>query len=249
MSRTRTSWIFLPWRLRAACVCLLVGLLAGCVRTPPEATAATAVAIAPQPPSADAADRPALTLVPGDTIQVRFFYYPELNTEVTVRDDGRIALELLDDVVVEHLTPAELDQRLTELYTPHLRFPTLSVFVTSGPRQIYVGGEVDRPGAVELAPRMTVAQAIYAAGSFNDEADIRHVVLLRETAPGLRSYRIVDLGQVHRAEAPDPALEPFDVVFVPKSMIANLNLFVEQYIDNMIPFGRSLSYTYTEIVP
>lgn len=229
-------------------VCLVLGtvglLTSGCatsqVADAPVVSDASIVATAPEP-------RP-LRLVPGDEVQVRFFYYPELNVAVTVRGDGRISLDLVDEVAVEGLTPAELDDRLTAQYTPHLRYPTLTVVVTEGPRHVYVGGEVRQPGALTLHRRMTLAQAIYTAGSLRDEGDVHRVVLLRETGPGLRSYRIVDLDLVQQGQAEDPALQPFDVVFVPKSSIAELNLFVEQYIDKVLPFGRSVSYNYTEVL-
>ena len=105
-----------------------------------------------------------------------------------------------------------------------------------------------QPGALTLNRRMTVVQAIFSAGSLRDEGDIHRVLLLRETGPGLRSYRVIDLDLVRQAKAEDPALQPFDMVFVPKSSIANMNLWVQQYIDKMLPFGRSVSYNYTEVL-
>ena len=53
-------------------------------------------------------------LQPGDTIDIKFFYYPELNDLVTIRPDGKISLQLIDEVAVEGLSPSELDDVLTE---------------------------------------------------------------------------------------------------------------------------------------
>ena len=43
--------------------------------------------------------------------------------------------------------------------------------------------------------------------------------------------------------AQDITLQPYDVVVVPRSGIANLNLWVDQYIRRLIPFGLGISYT------
>src|SRR4051812_9913078 len=38
-------------------------------------------------------------LAAGDTIQVRFFFNPELNDEIQIRPDGRITMQLVGEVV------------------------------------------------------------------------------------------------------------------------------------------------------
>jgi hypothetical protein len=43
----------------------------------------------------------------------------------------------------------------------------------------------------------------------------------------------------------DIALRPFDIVFVPRKMISRANLFVEQYIEELIPFGNNMGVTGT----
>ena len=40
----------------------------------------------------------------------------------------------------------------------------------------------------------------------------------------------------------DVQLAPSDVIYVPRKNIANLNLFVEQYIVNNLPFTLSMGY-------
>ena len=57
-------------------------------------------------------------LQPGDSIEVKFFRNPELNESVIVRPDGRIALQLIDEVDVAVITPPQLEILLNEKYTP-----------------------------------------------------------------------------------------------------------------------------------
>ena len=59
-------------------------------------------------------------LSPGDEIEVKFYYNPELSDRVTIRPDGRISLLLVDSVVAEGRTPEELDDILTDLYLQKL---------------------------------------------------------------------------------------------------------------------------------
>jgi len=40
-------------------------------------------------------------------------------------------------------------------------------------------------------------------------------------------------------------LAPSDVIYVPRKNITNLNLFVEQYISNNLPFNVFLGYSFT----
>lgn len=52
-------------------------------------------------------------LQPGDNLDVKFFYNPELNDNVTIRPDGRITLQLIDEIQAAGLTPAESLRLLT----------------------------------------------------------------------------------------------------------------------------------------
>ena len=64
---------------------------------------------------------------PGDQLDIKFFYNPELNESVTVRPDGKISLQLVDEVQAAGLEPAELDARLTEAYSQELKKPMVTV--------------------------------------------------------------------------------------------------------------------------
>ncbi len=44
----------------------------------------------------------------------------------------------------------------------------------------------------------------------------------------------------------DLKLSPRDIVIVPKSNIAKVDQWIDQYIRRVLPFGTSVSYTYTE---
>src|SRR2546421_5163956 len=74
----------------------------------------------PQPPAASmlantpgtASDAP---IGPRDQIEVKVFQDPNLNTRMTVTDDGRITMPLIGKVDVSGLTPVEVEQKIKAL--------------------------------------------------------------------------------------------------------------------------------------
>ncbi len=130
---------------------------------------------------ADDGIRPRYRLSVGDRLDIKFFYTPELNESVVIRPDGRLSLQLVGDIQAAGATVDDLRARLRERYATILTEPELAVIVKSfTPPFIYVGGEVGKPGRVELAGRqMTVLEAILAAGDFTRGAERRNVIVLR----------------------------------------------------------------------
>ena len=107
---------------------------------------------------------------------------------------------------------------------------------------MFVGGEVAAPGVVPLHGQVTCLQAILSTGGPKATARLTEVVLLRYLGENQAEARTVDLKKVVDGKASDTVLLPFDVVFVPRSKIAKVGLFVEQYINSLVP--RSLVFPY-----
>src|SRR4030043_186923 len=94
---------------------------------------------------------PRVALAPGDAIDIKFFYTPELNDSQTVRPDGKITLQLVGEVMVHGKTTDELRDELIKLYTPELKRPEVVVIIRSlYDRRVYVGGEVKKPGLISM---------------------------------------------------------------------------------------------------
>jgi protein involved in polysaccharide export with SLBB domain len=181
----------------------------------------------------------------GDQLDVKFFYNPELNEQVTVRPDGRISLQLVHEIRAAGLTPSQLTDLLSKKYAPELKRPEITVIVRSfGAHKIYVDGEVTKPGMVPLIGFTTVLQAISQAGGMKDSARTSEVVIIRqgeEHNPFVAKVNLdkaingTDMGQ-------DVVLKPFDIIFVPKSAIANVNVWVDQYVRKNLPIYLSFGY-------
>lgn len=199
-------------------------------------------------PSSSQATASTYAIRPGDELEIKFFYNPELNERVFVRPDGMITLQLVDDIKAGGLSPMELDRQLTEQYAKELRKPVLSVIVRSfAGQRIYVGGEVLRPGIVDMPGGVTALQAVYQAGGFRETAEPKETVIIRKGADNRPVPYRIDLATLSGPEAHgvNSMLQPDDIVYVPKSTIAELDKFVNQYIEQLLLFrGVSFGFAY-----
>jgi protein involved in polysaccharide export with SLBB domain len=187
---------------------------------------------------------PAYRFFPGDEIDVTVFSAPELTRTVTVGPDGRVSLPLIEPVRAAGRTSEELHDALIAAYADQLRTPELSVTArTFASRQVFVGGEVARPGIYEMPANIDAFQAVMLAGGFLPSAS-RHDVMVLSRASGASQVTQVDLspGAMRRGFPNAQALSRYDVVYVPRSGIAQVNLFMQQYVRDALPIQFSLYY-------
>ncbi len=177
-------------------------------------------------------------LAAGDVLEIKFFFTPELNQTVPIRPDGKISLQLIEDLQAAGATPAELKKTLLEQYTVYLKKPDVAVIVKEfGAENVYVGGEVANPHLVPLRGRLTALQAIFSSGGFRESAHTSSVLIISKGEDGLPTSRKVNLkiAMSGRELREDAVLRAYDIVFVPKSRIGKVNKFVDQYINNIVP--------------
>lgn len=229
--------------LRALFLTFSLGLLAACAPLQTENAAAPAV-------SADLSSAAPAAYVyrvsPGDELNFRFFYTPSLNTTATVRADGRLALPLAGELPVAGLTTAELSTRIETALSATVRRPQVTVNVMgTGSQRIFVGGEVSKPGVQPMLGGLSVLQALSVAEGLKDTAQPRHALVMRRGPQGERQVLKVDLAAAlsGRDPAQDLALQPLDVLIVPRSGVSDMNLWIDQYIRRMLPFNTGFSYT------
>ncbi len=173
----------------------------------------------------------------GDEIEIKIFDHPEFSTTVTVRPDGRIGLEKIGELFTLGRTPRQLDSLLTRRYSRIIRRPDATVLVKSfGKRNIYVLGEVATPGAYELDDGMTILRAIAKAGGYTQYARLNSVILMRNEY--FRNPIAVRLNLANFPRKPDRArdrvLVANDIVYVPKTVIGELDGFVERFITRFV---------------
>jgi polysaccharide biosynthesis/export protein len=184
----------------------------------------------------------------GDVVEVKFFYTPEYNETVTIRPDGYIALQRVGDIYVAGKTAAELDQYITTTYSEILQNPDVTVLVRQfGGQQCYVMGEVEKPGTIDVAKGMTMMRAIAAAGGPKKSAKMSSVILIRSTDLKKAEASRIDLSFGHLAKRmeSDLPISAYDVIYVPKTFVADVGAFMSQIYDIVIPpFDAWARYEY-----
>ena len=216
-------------------------LLAGCGQTSMQAGKTSPAHFAPW-----SDEKTEYTVGVGDEVEVKLPYNAEFSDRVTVGPDGRFTLPLIGEVRAEGRTVADLTAELDSRFSRDLRSPRVQVAIRNyASQRVFVGGEVSKPGVYTLQGRIGLLEAIIMANANGsmDTGRMNQVVLIRRSKDGEPMMRTVDLTNFIRGSANDVPLQSSDVVFVPKSTIAELNQFMEQFVTRMIPFQRSFIYT------
>ena len=184
---------------------------------------------------------------PGDILDIKLLQVADLSEEVTVRPDGHFSTTVVEDERAFGRTVPELTAALKADYAAVMKEPHLTVIVKSfAPDRVYVGGEVTSPGEfISVPPNLTLSQAIARAGGVKPSGSYDNVIIIRR-APDNRP----EVFQAHYTDAikgADPAadvqLANFDLVYVPKTGVAEAYLFFNQYFQQFVPINWGFSYT------
>jgi protein involved in polysaccharide export with SLBB domain len=188
-------------------------------------------------------EEPPYRLYPGDQIEVRVPSAPELSQKVlTVQPDGRISMPLIGQVSVADRPVPDAEAVLTRAYASQLIHPRVEIAVTTAaPLKIFVGGEVDKPGVYDMPGPIDALQAVITAGGFKTTAKRGQVVVIRRGADGRAMLRTADLlNGIYQPDAVDAVpLRRFDIVYVPRSGVAEVGLFMQQYLRDALPIQFS----------
>jgi len=186
-------------------------------------------------------DEPDYLLYPGDEIEVATPTAPELTRTVKVGPDGRIALPLIGQVMAADRSLGELNATLTQAYATQLVRPIVEVTLkNAGPLKVFVGGEVGTPGVFDMPGDIDALQAVIMAGGMKPTAKTGKVVVIRRGPGGRPMVRTIDLGKAAKGSpsATPVPLRRFDIVFVPRSSLAEIGLFI-QSIREALPVSFS----------
>lgn len=219
------------WVLSAGVVMLMaLGAVSNALAQAPPATR-------PDTTAMDWSLMPEYRIVPGDVLKLNFGPRVEepdedLVREVHVRPDGRISLYPVGEVVAAGRTPGELHETLFGLFSSYLRDPRFSIEIAEfAGNQVHLLGRVKNPGSYKAEPFITLSQAVARAGGFEDDAATNSVLVLHRD--GARTVRVarVALGSALRNGDPaaDMMLNRFDIVYIPRSTIGNIDVFVHQF--------------------
>jgi len=173
------------------------------------------------------------------------------NRLAKVTPSGMISLPMLGTVPAQGLSLAELQKELNERYWEQVEgIEVVPVLLQRAPRFVYVLGEVATPGRFELTGPTTVMQALSMAGSWNNGANLRQIVIFRRGQEWQLMATMVDLHAALHGKQPCPPgelwLSDSDVIMVPKSPILVADDFIElvftRGIYGVFPMDVSLNF-------
>ncbi|MGA9659123.1 MAG: polysaccharide biosynthesis/export family protein [Asticcacaulis sp.] len=191
-------------------------------------------------------DEPYYLLFPGDKLEISVPGAPELSRQTQVGPDGRIMLPMIAPIMAAYKSVPQLQDELSQAYADILRDPQVMVFPgDTAPMRVLVGGEVKNPGWVDMLADMDALQATIAAGGFTHSSKAKQVLLIRRGRDGQAMRQIIDLETPLKGRASQMvALRRFDIIYVPRTNIAEAGVFMEQWVNNVIPGGIMNYFTY-----
>ena len=213
-------------------------LVLAALAAPLAAHAATprGAALPPDRLDADWSRVPEYRIVPGDELVLNFGpdeHAPNgfLDRTIIVRPDGRVSVFPVGDVVAAGHTPRELEAVLVDLLSASLKQPRVTVEVSKiAGNQVHVLGRVVKPGSYPADPFITVMQALTAAGGFTDDASRNSVLVFHRLGAREVSVAVIEVDRMLKRGSLqlDMPLSRFDIVYVPRNSIGNINVFVQQ---------------------
>ncbi len=142
---------------------------------------------------------------------------------VVVRPDGMISLPYIDEVRAAGLTCNELSRRVELNYSKFIdKLDVTVALLEARSNRAYIMGAVKRPNFYELLGPTSLTQLIAMAGGFLDGANTHQVVAITRGSKGQPMAKLIDMDDIigQGDITSDPIIRKYDVVFVPKTKIA-----------------------------
>jgi protein involved in polysaccharide export with SLBB domain len=150
-----------------------------------------------------------------DVLEVRVAGEAELTGLFRVAADGSMDYPYVGRLTVVGMQSGDLQRTITKkLKDGYIKNPQVSVMVREwNSRKISVLGQVQKQGSVAYFPRMTIVDAIAAAGGFTGIAAKTSVTLRREQMGSVQTitYPVADISD---GRSPNIPLVPGDVLVI-----------------------------------
>jgi polysaccharide export outer membrane protein len=156
------------------------------------------------------------TLGAADVIHINVWKNADLSQTVTVGPDGFVSLPLLGDVHVAGMTTNQMAQLITLRLSSYVVSAQVTVSVIDvRSRQVYVMGQVGKPGGYPLVAPLTVLQVLAEAGGLNTFANRKGIFILRGSNGDTQRLKFNYTNAIHGDVKQNISLKPGDTVIVP----------------------------------
>jgi polysaccharide export outer membrane protein len=165
-------------------------------------------------------------ITPGDVIELRFPFVPELDQTLSVQPDGYITLREVGDIRAQGRTLPQFRAAVNEAYMPFVRDPVFTAVLKEFEKPYFVAaGELTKPGRYELRGATTLTQAIAYAGGATQYGKLTEVVIFRPFTEDTVSVKQINVKEMFEKKdlAEDPLLRPGDTIYISKTKMGKLS--------------------------
>ncbi len=174
-------------------------------------------------------------LGPGDKVEIIVYRNDSLNRTVKIDTSGKIIYPLTGDIQASGLSIFQLRDKIRDGLSRYIVNPQVSIGVASVESQkIIVLGEVKNPGFFQAETSMTILDAISQAGGVTFYGKQKSVLVIRG---GMKKPELMRVDLEKALEKGDFTqnilLQGGDVIYVPRTVIANVERFFT-YISSIL---------------
>lgn len=163
-----------------------------------------------------------ITLGVGDTIAINVWENGNLNTEATIRADGKITMPLIGDIKAVGETPTSLRELIKAQVQKFVKLPTgneVTIAIRAWKSYRFtIQGEVSHSGVFTYEKYVTVSEALALAGGLTRFAKRNEVQLTRnDPKTGKPKHIPFDYDSIASGKRPDMDIYvlPGDTIWVP----------------------------------
>ncbi len=174
----------------------------------------------------------------GDKIEIVVYRNDDLKRTIQIDLSGKASFPLVGDIQAAGLGIFEFRDKIRAGLSKYIVNPQVTVSVSSSQSQkIIVLGEVKNPGYFQADSDTTVLEAISRAGGNTTDATMKTVLLIRG---GLQKPQLASLNLEKALKKGDLtqniALQRGDIIYVPRTVIADVDQFFTQVSHILQPF-------------
>lgn len=170
----------------------------------------------------------------------------------TVRPDGLLSLPLINDIFVSGNTITNIRDSIEKKYLNYFSNIKISIINSDLKNNIaFVLGDVGKPNAYNISNYTTLSQLMSRSQLNQNTSNVRSIVIVSKENDSIVK-RCFNLRKIIKSPGKyiDPIIKQNDLIYVSQKPIVNVNKFVDQYINNVIPgfLGVGLNYDLKNII-
>jgi len=155
----------------------------------------------------------AYILKPNDPIIINISGPIEKQYEDIIDEQGNLNFTYIGEVMAAGKTGTQLEREIERLYLDNKIYKQLSVNIVVPTKFYFIRGNVRGPNRYPLIGRVTLMQAIAAAGGFNEFANPKKIILTRGD-----TTEEINFNDIQKNPARDRELLSGDSIYVPRSI-------------------------------